>query len=365
MRIAMLAAGNAIHTVRWVNALAERGLDVHLFSLHEFSAGISSQVQTVRLPIPPPAGYFANSWFLNRHLRRLRPDLLHSHYASGYGTLGRLARHRPKLLSVWGSDVYSFPDESRLHRKLLAANLRSADQVCSTSHAMAQQAQRICPEIRDIVITPFGVDVRRFAPADVHCGSETIVIGTVKSLAATYGIDLLIRGFADCRRRFRESGHPLSSRLRLKIAGRGPDRARLERLARKCGVADATEFLGAISHDEVPSQLNSFDIFVAVSRSESFGVSVIEASACELPVVVSDVGGLPEVVVDGETGFVIAPENPPALAAALEELILNPELRSAMGAAGRRFVVKNYDWAENVARMESVYERLLALRAAA
>jgi glycosyltransferase involved in cell wall biosynthesis len=100
------------------------------------------------------------------------------------------------------------------------------------------------------------------------------------------------------------------------------------------------------------------DIFVAVSQEESFGVAVLEASACEKPVVVSNVGGLPEVVTDKETGFLVEKNNPAAIAEALEKLLLNPELRTIFGRNGRAKVLKEYQWEDSVRKMLSVYSDL-------
>jgi glycosyltransferase involved in cell wall biosynthesis len=98
------------------------------------------------------------------------------------------------------------------------------------------------------------------------------------------------------------------------------------------------------------------DIYVALSRQESFGVAVIEAGAAGRPVVVSNVGGLPEVVRDGETGFIVPPNDPDAAADALERLVRDQLLRRQMGEAGAQHVAKNYSWDASVQTMIKVLE---------
>ena len=102
--------------------------------------------------------------------------------------------------------------------------------------------------------------------------------------------------------------------------------------------------------------MNRFSVAAFVSNSESFGVAVIEASACGLPVIVSSVGGLPEIVQDGVTGIIVPPRDVEATAAAISRLIDDDRARGAMGAAGREFVLKNYEWSENAGRMERLYQ---------
>ena len=92
---------------------------------------------------------------------------------------------------------------------------------------------------------------------------------------------------------------------------------------------------------------------------ESFGVAIIEALACEVPVVATNVGGLPEVVLDGVSGLVVSPKDVDATALAISKLIEDESLRRALGIAGRKFVLQNYEWAENAKRMERVYESVL------
>jgi glycosyltransferase involved in cell wall biosynthesis len=118
-------------------------------------------------------------------------------------------------------------------------------------------------------------------------------------------------------------------------------------------------FLGDLAHEDVPAALQRMDIFAMPSTWEGFGVSAVEASAMQLPVVASNIHGIPDVVVDGETGLLVPPRDPAALANALERLAGNPELRRRMGAAGRAFVAAHYRWEDNAAQMAALYQRAL------
>jgi len=356
LRIVLLGAANSIHLQRWANALAARGHRILLLSQHPCDAALLDPVvERQWLPHRRGLGYVTNAAAVRRFVRQWRGDLLHVHYASGYGTLGALAGVHPALLSVWGSDVYTFPETSPLHRALLRRVLRSTDGLASTSEAMAARVRELVPGIAPLAITPFGVDMDRFVPVDRHDGPLTL--GTVKTLAAPYGIDLLLRAFAMLKADPAvASAHP---DLRLLLVGGGPDAAALQVLTRRLGVDGATRFAGAVPHAEVPAWIARLDVYVAASRHESFGVAVVEASACGRPVVTSDAGGLREVVRDGETGFVVPSGDVPALAAALRTLVLDAGLRQRFGAAGRAFVRQAFAWPVCVDRMEAAYAALL------
>ena len=362
MRVALLGPANSVHLPRWAAALAQRGHALCVISQQRCErALLPASVEVVWLPHTGALGYFRNVPALRRVLAQWRPELLNAHYASGYGTTMALCGFHPTLLSVWGSDVYDFPYEGALKAWLLRWNLRRANAIASTSHAMAQQVRRLVPDCGEIAVTPFGVDLVRFAPEPGRRARTRLTIGIVKLLAPKYGVDLLLRAYAGLLQD--ADVRALRADCRLLIVGDGPQRAELEALAFELGIAPRTEFAGAVAHTDVPTWLNRLDIYAAPSRldSESFGVAIIEASACALPVVVSDVGGLPEVVIDGQTGLVVPRDDVPALQAALKRLLLDPDLRTQLGRRGRAHVEREYEWGHRVDLMERCYARTLAL----
>jgi len=216
---------------------------------------------------------------------------------------------------------------------------------------MAHQTLQICPELRNLSVVPFGVDLMRFTPISQSDASRNTVIGTVKTLHPKYGIDTLLQAFATAARELADS-----TEIRLSIVGDGPQASDLRKLASTLRL-DEDVFVGSIRHADVPSHLRTFDIYVALSRedSESFGVAVIEASACGLPVIVSNVGGFPEVVEHGTTGLIVPKDDVSAAAEAIVKLVRDPALRKQMGRAGRARVQQEYNWSDNADCMEHIY----------
>ncbi len=130
----------------------------------------------------------------------------------------------------------------------------------------------------------------------------------------------------------------------------------MQALAIELDITNQVEFMGHIPHPAVVDAYQGLDLAVFPSIvSESFGVAVLEASACGVPVVVSDIGGLPEVILDNVTGLKSPPNDPQALAAAMQRLINDADLRLTMGQQARQFVCQHYDWSQNVAVMASAY----------
>lgn len=363
MKICFLSAANSIHTIRWVNAMADRGHDVHLISaLSEKLDKSSNKVTLHKLPYIGPISYYLNARKVRKIIEKIKPDIVNAHYASGYGTLARLVTFTPTLLSVWGSDVFDFPYQSSVKRRILEKNLSAATQIASTSFVMKKQTEKFVKPELPIVVTPFGVDVNKFRRIKGNVYRDKIRIGMVKGLEEKYGPRYLIEATALLIDQLKKNGHKsILDKLQLVMVGGGNQLNELEVLVNKLGISPFVTFTGVIPHDRVPEMLNSFDIYCAPSTlSESFGVAVIEASSCELPVIVSNVGGLPEIVKDGETGYIVEPKNSEEIADRLYELLLDEQKRRQLGKSGRKLVLSRYEWEDNVSKMEAVYDELVS-----
>ena len=139
----------------------------------------------------------------------------------------------------------------------------------------------------------------------------------------------------------------------------------LEALSHQLNLSDAVRFLGAVPDEELPALYNAADLYVGASRRhdllvEGFGISLVEASACGLAVVGGRSGGVPDAVREGETGILVDPDNPAAVAAGVTELLSDPERRKRLGAAGRKAVESYYNWdrvVRDLMTIDSKYRR--------
>lgn len=365
-KILFLSDINSAHTRKWVLSLADKGYQIGIFSLgisdsnwYKGRNNITCLTEGVGLNVKGKAEisklkYVLTLPRLRKAIKAFNPDILHAHYATSYGLLGALSGFHPFIISVWGSDVFEFPQKSFFHKFILKRNLRNADRILSTSQAMAKETSKYTE--KNISVTPFGIDLQRFKPQKAESFFEEgdIVIGTIKSLEPAYGVDLLIKAFDAVNRK-----HP-ELPLKLLIAGRGSEEEALKNLCAKLGIKDRVLFTGWIDPQKVPAYHNMIDIFAALSvAEESFGVSVIEASACGKPVVVSDAVGFKEVVKDGITGLIVPRRDSNAAAAAIEKLVLDASLRTKLGKAGREHVEKHYNWNDNLYTILNIYREIL------
>lgn len=360
MHILLLADANSIHTQKWAIYLSNNAVKVSIFSLqapkNDLFNNTNIKVFSPNKDIHKKILYPLALPLLKKITSQIKPDIVHAHYASSYGLLGALLHFRPFIISVWGSDVFEFPKLNLINKLILKYNLKNADLITSTSVIMAQETQLYTD--KPIKVIPFGVDTNIFQPLYTKkiFSSDEIIIGTIKTLEPKYGIHILIKAFQLVFKKLPNFN------LKLLIVGDGSQRKELEQLSQELNIADKVIFYGKIKNSEVPQMLSEIDLFVALSveDSESFGVAVVEAMACEKPVVVSDAGGLKEVVVNHKTGIIVEKNNPEAAANAIIDLILNKEKAHLMGREGRLHVLKYYDFKRNVQEMINTYKQVLS-----
>jgi glycosyltransferase involved in cell wall biosynthesis len=361
MKILMLGNPNSPHIIKWANALNEAGEEIIVAGFTSYDKlQFHKNIKIISFDFPDhirkkPVGSFSKISYLKviprlkKIIKELNPDIVHSHIASSYGLIGALVNFHPFIVSLWGYEVYTFPAVSIIHRKCLEWTFSRADYILSTSNIMAAEASKYTGA--KIIVTPFGIDMKNFRNSGEK-GEKEIVIGTVKSLEPLYGIEYLIRAF-----RLVVDRNP-DIPLKLLIIGGGSLHDQMKNLILQLKLSQYAELTGLIPYNQIPEFHNRIDIFVALSQKndESFGVAVIEAEACEKPVIVSNMGGLPEVVDDGRTGFMVPRDDIGLIVQRMEELIKDKELRLKMGKAGREFVESKYNLNDNVKQMLTVYK---------
>lgn len=362
LKIFLLGDLHSSHFTKWVNGLISRNIKVYVFTFGKkddtksidgaeiFYCGFQydflnfekeGSLKKIKLLFLLPYLFYL--------LRKVKPDIVHAHYASSYGFLGALSFYHPYIVSVWGSDIFSFPKTSVLHKSLIKFALKKADVILATSKALAMETGNYAKG--EILITPFGIDIGKFSKLRGTIPGDKITIGTIKKLEKIYGIDILLKIFS----KLKEYNKPGS--IKLFIAGEGTQESSLKQLAHKLGIKEDVVFAGKMPYENIEKVHNTIDIFANLSRSESFGVAVLEASSCEVPVVASNVGGLVDVVKNEVTGYLVAPDNEQEIINAFQELINSEDLRKKMGQAGRQMVIEKYNWEENLMEMIRIYEK--------
>jgi L-malate glycosyltransferase len=352
-------------------SLADRGHAVHLFS-HQVPprlahAGGPVQMHVSQgLPYPlftsTPHDLAVTSAVLRVH-RDEGLDVLHAHYALPHAVSAILARaaaqrdsSRPAprvVTTLHGTDITivgSDPSYAPLTQYLLSAS----DAATAVSESLARDTRRhFCPGADPcaIEVIPNFVDTERFAPQapGARARRKHALAVHVSNFRPVKRVPWLVEAFARATD---------GTQAELVLVGDGPTRSESCEAARRLGLGARVRFLG--ERDALPELLGPADVFLLSSSEESFGLSALEALACGVPVVATAVGGVPEVIRDGETGLLAPPGDQARFAERIRELLLDPARARAMGAAARADVLARFARDPIVARYEDLYRRVLA-----
>ncbi|MFC5866615.1 glycosyltransferase family 4 protein [Aquincola agrisoli] len=223
-----------------------------------------------------------------------------------------------------------------------------------------------------IATVPCGVDLSTFGPRDrlqarrrLGLREDEFVVLQLGRMVPRKGVDNVVRAVGLLERALKPRLLVVGGESVVPDERRTPEIARLRAVARGCGVEDRVSFVGRREAAELPEYYAAADVFVTTPAYEPFGITPLEAMACGTPVVGSAVGGIQYSVVDGVTGYLVPPKDPPALAAMLRRLQANPALRLALGRAGMARVRSMFTWDRVARELEAVYRSVGGAQAAA
>ena len=328
-----------------VAEVIRRGIDVRILSIRPAGEGPVHQVVT-RARLIERTCYDRDAF--DDVIRGFGPDLIHAHFARGATETARelSARHTvPFTFTAHGYDVWRKPPAD------LGARVNAARAVVTVSQANADELTgRFDVDRGRLHVIPCGIDIDLFRPGDP--GAAPPLVLAVARLRPVKNLELLLRALA----RVRDAGFTFMCR----IVGEGPQRTDLETLRDDLGLTGIVDMPGALSQDEVRREWQRAAAGVLTSASEGMPIALMEAAACGVPVVATRVGGVAELVADGETGYVVPSGDAAAVARALSELLAAPELRARMGRAARARAVERFSVERQVDALVRVWEETVA-----
>lgn len=321
------------------DTLRESGVDVRAlnFRMRHFASGVRRLVKL---------------------LKQEKVDVLHMHmyHAAWYGRIAGLCAHVPVMITTdHGQELWKKPWDVAFERYM---NKHTAMRIAvSRDVADILRTRERVPEEKLLVLLN-GVDVERFRPnkaerdavrSELGFVDDIVVVGTVARLVDPKALHILIKAVALARKAVPQ--------MKLVLIGDGPLRGDLERCASEQGVSDIVTFAGMRS--DIPAVLAAMDIFCLSSKSEGLPVSLLEAMAAERTIVSTRVGGIPEVLTDHREGLLVEPNDPDALADALQEVACNSELAAGLARKASEKVAAEYSNRAVVRKLEEIYGGLL------
>jgi glycosyltransferase involved in cell wall biosynthesis len=280
----------------------------------------------------------ASLWAVSR-VPRLQPQVTLAFFGVPSGVVAWLIQKLyrvPYVISLRGGDVPGFrPYDFRVYHKLVSPFLRlvwkNAAALVANSNGLRRMANAFDSRF-DIPIIPNGVDLKSYKISDRDWSHPRLL--SAGRIVHQKGLDLAMRALGGLKE-FTWEWH---------IAGDGPQMSLLQSLAKELGIDDRVFFLGWQSRPQLLKGYQKANLFLFPSRHEGMPNALLEAMASGLPVIASCISGNEELVIDGETGYLVPSEDVESLQRALKKLLLDPALREKMGMASRQYVEANYSW---------------------
>ena len=369
------AGGSGIVATELAKALATRSHQVSVFStdppfrLGQYQAGVAfHRVETPGYPLfREPQYLLALANKIVQVSREHDLDVVHAHYAIPHAAAAYLARQilastdggAPKIITtLHGTDITLLGSDPS-YMETVAFCINASDGVTAVSDSLKQQTRRELPVHTDIrVIHNFlQCDLYRRMPVaalrECYCpagGFDRLVVH-VSNFRPVKRVPVVVEVFAEIRKHVN---------ARLLLVGEGPDLPAAQRRIHDLGLRSSVEILG--EQEQLVPLLSEADLFLLPSAQESFGLAALEAMACEVPVVASRVGGLPEVIESGTSGFLHDPDDLAGMAASGVALLTDPDLHARIACAGRRTVEEKFCADRIVPIYEAYYEEVLNRR---
>jgi glycosyltransferase involved in cell wall biosynthesis len=268
---------------------------------------------------------------------------------------------KPSIIHVHGTDIHTIPQQSALLRFLTAWALRHADAIRAVSSDLAERTVKLIDAekrrsgetetVKKVWVVPNGVDLNKFrlmerqeARRQLGLDDDKRYLLYVGRLVAVKGLDLLLDAFAQLVQNQRE--------VELVLVGDGAERHVLAQRATTLGIRDKVHFVGAQPHERIVLWMNAGDVFCLPSHKEGLPTVLLESLACGTPVVATSVGGIPEVVADGQVGRLVHSRDPREMAACIEEVLETPWDRQQL----RDYVAERFSFEVVTRKLLEMYE---------
>ncbi len=372
MRICYLSFVLDIHDYRFLTALMRRNYDVYLVSYlsKQRYSEVPKMIRDIKgLKIIHRKFNFTMKYKfffplmvldLRNLVKRIRPDLLHTGYVLNDGLVGALSGFHPVLSMPYGSDILIEPERSLLRRMIIKYAIKKADMItCDCETVKNKIIQMTGFEEDKIVIFPWGIELDKFYPDSAKSFAIRKKLGWVdkkilimnRNFEAVYGTQYFIESLPAIL-----NEEPAT---RVFIIGSGSLEKWIRDLVNERGLNKFVTFIGKIPIDEMPYYLNAADIYVSTSLSDGTSLSLLEAMACGLPVVVTEIPANKEWVINGQNGFLVPTKNPGEVSKRVLTLLKNSNIREEMGQKNLAVAKDKADWDKNVDKLEGIYKSLV------
>jgi len=356
MKICYFADGESIHVIRWCKHFASLGYEVHLISFKKVTI---ENVQTHFVNTGNIAVKGGNWQVLlkykevKRLLKKIQPDIFHSHYATSYGITGALCGFHPYIITALGTDVLISPIQSKTYKLLLKYAFSKADWITAMADHMKIAIENIGVPSNKISTVPFGIDPAIFNDNNRQVSSEKFVITSTRNFESVYNIQHLIHSVAGAKKEI--------PNIHLNLIGTGSLQNQLEELVVEKGLTKNVIFFGKVPQIKIAEVLNQSHVFVSVSLSDGNNISLNEAMACGAYCIATDIPANTQWIKDSENGYLVKIND----VNGLSNKIVNSyhhyqELQTKAVPYNKKIILERAIWEKNMKMVEDKYQSLIS-----
>ena len=354
MRICYLGDGESIHVIRWCKYFASMGNEIHLVTFKKTTIENITTHFVDAGNIDVKGGNWKvllSARKVKKLIQEIKPDILHAHYATSYGSVGALCNYRPFIVTAHGSDVLISPENSFFYRRILKYVFNKADWITSMSDPMREKMLQLGANPSKTETLIFGIDTSVFNSKERRSDNNKFIITSTRNFEAVYNIQHLLESVALVNGKI--------PNLSLNLIGSGTLRSELQDLAEKKNLLNIVTFWGKISQDELVKILQTSHVFVSVSLSDGNNISLNEAMACGDLCIATDIPANRQWIKDTENGFLVPVNNVEYLAdKILTSYKYYNELSAKFTPLNEKIIYEKADWKENMKKVEKKYKEL-------
>ncbi len=348
MRILYFSRSYTPHDFRFLSAIVEGGHEAYFLRL---TKGKSPETR------PLPRGVQSVSGSLPDVIAKVKPDLLHAGPLTDCGYQAVKTGFHPLVLMSWGSDILWEARRNTASRKRVRVALDHADVVIGDCNTVQQAAKKLGVSNHRIITFPWGIDLTRFRPNWRDGGlreklgwQNAFVLLHLRAWEPLYDSLTVVHAFVRAARE--------NTSLRLLMPGDGSQRAKIKGILKKAEMRDRVHFPGQISQKELPAYFRASDLYLSASQSDGSSVSLMEALACGLPAVVSDIPGNREWIPSGKQGWLFPVKDVTALSRLILKASRSKQLK-AIAKQSRKLAEERANWTKNKRKLFAAYKLAL------
>ncbi|GAB1470954.1 glycosyltransferase family 4 protein [Chloroflexota bacterium] len=359
MKIVYFSLGYSTHDYRFLKAISDGGHDVYFVQLE----GNQRQVESRLVPenvnqVIWKGGWESFRWSqliplardFKRLVKEIKPDLIHAGPIQTCAFIAILSGFRPVLTMSWGFDLMDDVHKNKWWQFVTRYTLKRSTFFTSDANVTKDKAVAYGMDPKNTIVFPWGVDLEHFKTRKADKNKEGFILFCNRSWELRYGLDVLANAFVQVAQKHDD--------VRLILLNGGSQAAKLRQIFQRGGVEDFVTYGGQISQTDLPRWYDMADLYISPSHVDGSSVSLMEALACGLPCLVSDIPANKEWVVENENGWLFRDGDANHLAEKILAAMNQRENLPEIGRAGRRSAEMRADWKKNAAALMNVYQSL-------